>query len=407
EAPLNAFVASFDARAMRVTANYELNTKDGPHPSERSTRHIELELPTGVTYSAGDHLGVIPRNGEAQVRRVATHFGFDASSKIRLHQSEQRRTHLPIDRPMRVFDLLATYVELQDVATRTQIGVLAEHTQCPPDKKKLLALCGDDEASSALYRTEVLSRRLALIDLLEAYPACELPFNVYLELLAPIRPRYYSISSSPLQEPERCSITVGVLREPARSGHGEFEGLCSNDLARKQKGEIVYAFVSEAPFRLPQESSVPLILVGPGTGLAPYRGFLQERAALQAQGRQVGSSLLFFGCRHPQQDFLYEQELHSFSEQGIVEVVTAFSRLGERKVYVQDKIWEQRDAVWQLIQQGAAIYVCGDASRMAPDVRGAFANIYQEKTGKTGAEAERWLNELTAEKRYMVDVWGN
>ncbi len=406
---LTSFVASFGAVAMHVAANYELNTTTGSYPAERSTRHIEVALPANVTYHPGDHLGVIAHNSDVLVQRVATHFGFDAESKINVHATSQRRTHLPVEQAVSVYALLADYVELQDVATRTQIKVMAEHTQCPPDKKKLLALAGDDEGSIARYRAEVMAKHKSLIDLLAEFPACELPFSVYLELLAPIRPRYYSISSSPLQEKDRCSITVSVVKAPAKSGHGEFEGLCSNYLANKEKGASAYAFVrdAQAPFRLPEDASTPLIMVGPGTGLAPYRGFLQERAALKQQGREIGRSLLFFGCRHPQQDFIYEQELNAFVEQGITELVTAFSRLAEKKVYVQDKIWEQRDSVWQLLQGGAVIYVCGDASKMAPDVRKTFAVIYQEKTGKSAEEAEQWLNELMAEKRYLVDVWGN
>jgi len=408
--PLNPFVASFGAQAMKIVANQELNRKDGPYPSERSTRHIELALPEGVTHSAGDHLGVIGRNNEKQIQRVLTRFGFERGTKVRLHRSDTRKMNLPIDEPVLVFDLLSDYVELQDVATRTQIKVLAEHTQCPPDKRKLLALSGDDETSIAKYREEVLERRKSLIDLLEEFLACEVPFNVYLELLSPIRPRYYSISSSPLQEQGHCSITVGVVEAAAKSGHGMFEGLCSTYLAHQGIGDVIYGFVrdTKSAFRLPENPATPLILVGPGTGVAPYRGFLQERAAQKAQGIQIGKSLLFFGCRHSQQDFLYQQELESFVEQGITDLSVAFSREHpQRKFYVQDKIQAQQEKVWQLLQDGAVVYVCGDASKMAPDVRKTFATIYQEKTAATAQEAEQWLNTLIAEKRYLVDVWGN
>ncbi|QBD78545.1 cytochrome P450 [Ktedonosporobacter rubrisoli] len=410
EQPSNPFVASFGAQAMKVLTNRELHTKDGPMPSERSTRHIELEMPAGVTYRAGDHLGVVASNSQALAQRVASRFNFDSQTRIRLHQSDDRKTHLPIDEPVLVFDLLTNYVELQDVANRSQLKVLAEYTQCPPEKQKLLALAGNDEASAALYREEVLNKRKALIDLLEEFPACELPFKAFLGLLAPIRPRYYSISSSPLEQPGRCSITVGVVRGPARSGHGEFCGLCSNYLAQLPEGASIYGFIrdTKSAFRLPDESTTPLIMVGPGTGLAPYRGFLQERASQKRQGQQVGSSLLFFGCRHPQQDFIYEQELKSYEEQGLITLATAFSRLDkDRKVYVQDKIKAHGDEVWQLLQDGASIYVCGDASQMAPDVRRAFAAIYQEKTGKDAQTAEQWLNKLVSTNRYLVDVWGN
>jgi cytochrome P450/NADPH-cytochrome P450 reductase len=171
---------------------------------------------------------------------------------------------------------------------------------------------------------------------------------------------------------------------------------------------VIYAFVKDtkSAFRLPDDPAVPIVMIGPGTGLAPFRGFLQERAALKAQGREVGASLLFFGCRHPQQDFIYEDELRQFEAQGVTQLSTSFSRVeGQKRCYVQDEIYALRDEVWQMIEAGAIVYVCGDASRMAPDVRRTFAAIYSEKTGANEAEAEQWLNELTARNRYLVDVW--
>ena len=138
-------------------------------------------------------------------------------------------------------------------------------------------------------------------------------------------------------------------------------------------------------------------MVGPGTGLAPFRGFLQERAALRARDGPVGPSLLFFGCRHPRQDFIYEDELRGFAEQGVARLFACFSRLAdEQKTYVQDQVLRQRAEVWQLLQAGAVVYVCGDASRMAPDVRRAFAAIHRQETGRDERAAERWLDELTA-----------
>jgi cytochrome P450 / NADPH-cytochrome P450 reductase len=120
----------------------------------------------------------------------------------------------------------------------------------------------------------------------------------------------------------------------------------------------------------------------------------------------VGKSVLYFGCRHPEQDFIYEDELQAFAEQGITDLSVAFSRLDGKKTYVQDKIKEDQDKVWQLIQEGAIVYICGDASKMAPDVRKAFASIYSAKMGTSEQEANQWLDELTAQDRYLVDVWG-
>jgi cytochrome P450/NADPH-cytochrome P450 reductase len=405
---LDPFVTSVGARSMRILRTRELQRRDGPHPAERSTRHIEVALPEGMSYQTGDHLGVLARNCAAQVKRVATHFQFDKESQVRLHKTDTRRTQLPIDEPVRVFDLLSEYVELQEPATRTQIKRMVEYTRDESVKANLAALAGDDEASLARYRQEILSKRKSLIDLLEEYPSCDLPFSVYLELLSPLRLRYYSIASSPLVEKEKCSITVGVVCGPARSGHGTFEGMCSTYLSQREAGDAIYAFVQDTKsrFRLPENPATPLIMIGPGTGLAPFRGFLQERSALKAQGKEVGKSLLYFGCRHPEQDFIYEDDLQSFVDQGIVDLSVAFSRLNGKKTYVQDKIKEDREKVWQWLQRGAIVYICGDASKMAPDVRKTFATIYQEKTGASEQEADQWLNELTAQNRYLVDVWG-
>ncbi len=405
---MSPFVDSFGARAMSVRVNRELHRKDGDHASDRSTRHIELELSEGETYRAGDHLGVIPHNGEAVVKRVASRFGFDRDAYIRLRRLTNRKTFLPVEQTISVYRLLGDYVELQDVATRSQIQTLVAYTECPPEKIRLEAWVGEDETSQARYKDDVLTRRKSLIDLLEEFPACQLPFEVYLELLSPLRPRYYSISSSPLVEERSCSITVAVVEGLARSGHGEFAGVCTNYLRRQAEGSVIYAFVKDtkSAFRLPDDPAVPVIMIGPGTGLAPFRGFLQERAALKNGGEEIGKSLLFFGCRHPQQDFIYEDELRGFEQQGVTELATSFSRVeGEQKCYVQNEIYARRDEVWQMIEEGAVVYVCGDAARMAPDVRRTFAAVYREKTGASETQAEEWLNDLTAQNRYLVNVW--
>src|SRR5947208_15718623 len=159
-------------------------------------------------------------------------------------------------------------------------------------------------------------------------------------MLSLLAPRYYSISSSPSLEQSRCSITVGVVEGAASSGRGIYKGVCSNYLASRRAGETIQATVREtkAGFRPPVDPSVPIIMVGPGTGLAPFRGFLQERAALKAKGAKLGPAMLFFGCRHPDQDFLYADELKAFEADGITELHTAFSRAQGRKTYVEKRI---------------------------------------------------------------------
>lgn len=406
---ISPLVAEYDARPFEVLENRELQRKTGPHPSERSTRHIELALPEGVTYRAGDHLGILPRNSDTQVRRVMARFDFPEDARIRIRSNTSGKTFLPVDQPVLVSTLLSGYLNLQYVARRSQIQVLAEYTECPPEKEKLLSLGGDDPDSVARYREEILEKNVSLIDLLEEFGSCELPFNLYLELLPPIKPRYYSISSSPLADPDKCSITVGVIDAPARSGRGRYHGVCSSYLAQQPVGGVVEGFVRppSTPFLPPEDPSIPMLMVAAGTGLAPFRGFLQERATIKKeQDRQVGPSLLFFGCRNPQQDYIYEEELEEYARKGITRLECAFSRLeGQPKRYVQNSIKAHEDDVWDLIEEGAAIYLCGDASRMAPDVERAFVGLYQDKTGASEQDAEAWMEELKASRRYLVDVW--
>jgi cytochrome P450 / NADPH-cytochrome P450 reductase len=159
------------------------------------------------------------------------------------------------------------------------------------------------------------------------------------------------------------------------------------------------------PFRPPADPAIPIIMVGPGTGIAPFRGFIQERAALQAKGAKLGKAMLFFGCRNPD-DFIYQEELQRWVGEGVVEVYTAFSRLdGQPKTYVEDLIRAHADDVWQMIQEGAIIYVCGDASHMEPDVHRAFSEIYQAKAGVSPQEAEERMSQMEHANRYLADAW--
>lgn len=405
---VNTVAVSGGAVPVKLLINDELQNKSGAHPSTRSTRHIEVDLPENVTYRVGDHLSVIPRNDPVLVDAVARRFGFLPADQVRLHVATGRRAQLPVDNAVSVGRLLTEFVELQQVATRKQIQIMSEHTRCPMTKPKLEALIGDDPASTELYRSEILAKRRSVYSLLEEYPACELPFHTYLEMLSLLSPRYYSISSSPaVAGASKCSVTVGVVDAPASSGRGIYKGVCSNYLSSRRAGDVVYAIVREtkAGFRLPENPSTPIIMVGPGTGLAPFRGFLQERATMKAKGKSLGASMLFFGCRHPEQDFLYADELKGFADQGITDLHVAFSRADTPKSYVQDLIAAQKDKVWKLIEAGAIIYVCGDGGKMEPDVKRVLTTIYRERSGADEAAALRWIDSMGTQNRYVLDVW--
>ena len=403
----NPVIAAANAQEMMVLGTRELQARNGGAGSERSTKHIDITLPAGTTYRVGDHLSVVPRNDPALVAAIARRFGLTADTTVRLAANAGRRAQLPVGEPITVGALLEQYLEVQGVATRKAIAVMAAHTRCPMTQPKLRALADDDETGSALYRAEVLARRQSIYDLLEEHPACELPFPAYLEALSLLTPRYYSISSSPAGDASRCSITVGVVEGPARSGRGHFRGTCSTWLAGRAAGDTIFASVREtkAGFRLPDDNSVPLIMVGPGTGLAPFRGFCQERAARKAAGETLGPALLFFGCRRPDHDFLYAEELKAFDRDGVATLKVGFSRGDGPKTYVQDLVLAEGDAVWHLIEQGAVIFVCGDGGKMEPDVKRALIALHAEKTGGAAAVSQSWIEEMGRDGRYVLDVW--
>jgi cytochrome P450/NADPH-cytochrome P450 reductase len=397
---------SYSAVAMTVRTNRELQRRDCERPSERSTRHIEIALPSGVSYSAGDHLGIVPRNGLETIRRVLMRFKLDPSLYATIAPRADADTHLPVNEPVPLLEILANRIELQDVATREQIATLAQHARDDKERTALEALAGDD----ARYGQQVFAARKSTLDILDDNPSCTPPFDVFLDMTPPLRPRYYSISSSPLVSAGICSITVGVLESPALRGHGNFRGVCSNYLAGQPADATVYAFVRKPtiPFHPPENPHLPMIMIGPGTGVAPFRGFLFERAALKKQGAPIGESFLFFGCRDPLQDFLYQDEMRAFEAEGVAKLVCAFSREpGKPKTHVQQAIAENGDAVWELLQKEASVFVCGEASRMAPEVKQAFVDLFCKHTGASAADGKAWLAGLVASRRYLEDIWAS
>ncbi len=397
EAPENALIRQMGAKRLKIMENRELQSAGSP----RSTRHVEVKLEPGMTYRAGDHLAVAPRNSAALVGRVEARFGLNAETRIKLSAPAGGHAQLPLDVALSTRQLLTELLELQAVASRKEVAALAAATECPRSKPALEALAGDS------YRAEVFLKRVSVLDLLERFPACELPFAAFLEMTPMLAPRYYSISSSPLASPGTCTITVGVVDGPHLSGEGRFRGACSTFLAGRVASRKIYAALKEtkANFRLPDDPSTPLLMIGPGTGLAPFRAFCQERAALRAQGAALGPAMLFFGCRKADEDFLYREELEGWAAEGIMELRTAFSRAGESKTYVQDLLREERAKVWRLIEGGARIFVCGDGARMEPDVRRTLIRIHHEETEGPAEASEAWLEGLIASGRYNLDVW--
>ena len=369
----------------------------------RSKRHIAIALPEGMTYRAGDYLAVLPRNPRPTVERALARLGLNADTQVVI-RSAAGLSGLPLDYPVVLSEILSDYVELDQPATRRQIEALAAAARCPPERTALASL-----ADAETYESEILAKRVSLLDLLERMPSLEPDLGAFLAALPPMRARQYSISSSPLADPRACSLTVAVLDAPALSGQGRRLGVASTYLAGLAPGARVAVAVraSQAAFHAPQDAATPLILVCAGTGLAPFRGFLQERAALRAGGAAVGPALLFFGVSHPEVDYLYRDTLETWERDGIVALRPAFSRapVGEVR-YVQHRLWQDRAEVVDLFRRGASVFVCGDGVRMAPAVRETFLAIYRDATGASAEEAVRWGEQVEREtNRYAVDVF--
>ena len=285
---VNAIVALGGVSPMKVLVNSELQNKIGANASDRSTRHIEVQLPPGISYRVGDHLSVVPRNDPALVDSVARRFGFLPADQIRLQVAEGRRAQLPVGEPVSVGRLLTEFVELQQVATRKQIQIMSEHTRCPVTKPKLLAFVGDDAA---------LDRTLPLGDSRQAQIGVRPAGGTSgLRIAVPRLSRDAVAAGAALLFDFVLAVgrSVRAAASPSPWSRGpRVRGAASTRASARTispaaaSGETIHATVREtkAGFRLPDDAAVPIIMIGPGTGLAPFRGFLQERAALKARAR--------------------------------------------------------------------------------------------------------------------------
>lgn len=357
-----------------------------------STRHIELSLPGGTTYAAGDHLGVFPCNPPALVAAAAARCGLAAETTVlltALTPEAEQESGLPFGVPMRLGELLSDHVDLAGPVTRRDLRAWAKAARCPPDQARIAQWLDDFPNLAA--------RKPRVMDLLAQLPSVALDLATLLSVRPALKPRYYSISSSPLLSPDTCTLTVGGHRFEGTDG-SVHDGLCSAYLANCAEGTTLRVVVKDmgSAFRLPQDPLAPLILVGPGTGLAPLRGFIQERHALKASGVEVGPVLLFFGCRN-EDDYLYREELEAYRDEGTLNLLAvAFSRREDTpKTYVQDLLRSHSATVKDLVARGASILMCGNARTMAPAVRATLTDIL-------GAPA---ISELEAAHRYLQDVW--
>jgi cytochrome P450/NADPH-cytochrome P450 reductase len=401
-----AFLSHHSLTPMNVVVNNEM--VDTQVEFGTSKRHISIELPAEVSYKTGDHLLVMPRNPKNTIERAAARLGLSLQQRIRLSLRHGVAGAMPVDSAITVETLLTHYVELCDPATVRQIRLLSEHAACPPDGLALLAL-----ADANCYKTEILDKRVSVLDLLERYASIEFPFVAFIDQLPELRPRYYSIASSHFTFPGQVDIAVSRVEGVALSGSGDYLGACSSTLDETVVGESILARVRpvDAGFLPPYDLTKPIIMIGSGTGVAPFRGFIQDRMYHQKQGHKLGEAWLFFGCRHPDVDDIYASEFSAAQAAGVVECITAYSQMPEHpRRYVQDEITANAQRIWTLWQQGALIYVCGDAQYMLSGVGLALQQIYVdaqqlENNMVNAQQAQTWLQEMEVAGRFLIDAW--
>ncbi|MGQ4485970.1 molybdopterin-dependent oxidoreductase [Streptomyces sp. SAS_281] len=368
-----------------VTARLAGNRLLGLPGSGKEVRRFTFDTSgtgTALDYAAGDALGVHAVNHPDLVAEWLSVTGLDADAEIEvgglgaLRLGEALHTHLDITR-----------------LTPALLGFVTEHTG-DRDLKKMLRPDNKGELARWSWGRQA-------VDVLAAYPVKATP-EEWAGILKPLQPRLYSISSSPLTDPDRLSLTVSVVRYENTHGRPR-AGVCSPFLADAGPDTRVPVFVRRAPhFRPPARPDAPMVMVGPGTGVAPFIGFLEERRAR----RDPGPNWLFFGEQHRATDFFYEEELTSFLADGtLTRLDTAFSRDQRAKVYVQDRMREHGAKLWSWLRDGAHFYVCGDAARMAKDVDRALRDIAVAHGGLDPEAAALYVKQLAADKRYVRDVY--
>ncbi|MBC9251618.1 reductase [Pseudomonas alcaligenes] len=376
EIPAAAVTAVSVSKEQPAAARQLLNLRLNREGASKDTRQFAFALgDSGLTYEAGDALGVWPRNCPELVAEVIERAGLDGEQLVSVAKVG--------DLPLR--EALTSHYEIARPSSEA-LALIAERS----GNSELRGLLGNKEQ----LKDWLWGRQLA--DVLQAFPA-EHAAGELLGSLKRLQPRLYSISSSPKAHAGEVHLTVSAVR------YGKRKGVASTFLAdRVADGEVPLFVQTSKHFRVPQDGEVPMIMIGPGTGVAPFRGFLHERRARGDAGR----NWLFFGEQHAASDFYYRDELQAMQRDGLLtQLSLAFSRDQAEKIYVQDRIREQGAELWRWLQDGAQVYVCGDASRMAKDVDTALRDVAREHGGLSDEKAAEYIRALAEGKRYLRDVY--
>lgn len=413
--------------------------------------HIELDIENSkLKYETGDHLGVYPTNNEELVNRIGVLLNADLDTVIQLNNvDEDSSKKHPFPCPCTYRTALRHYVDITSLPRTHILKELAEFAN-EEEKAFLLSMAKPTEESKHLYADWIVKNLRSIIHVLEDLPSVKIPLDHLLELLPRLNSRYYSISSSNKVYPKSIHITA-VYTEYTTPTKRLVKGVATSWLKTKQVTDTneqvdclpahlsdsypgarytvrknnlhdnfysvlngkhcpqIPIFVRKSQFKLPAKTSTPIIMIGPGTGFAPLRAFLQERKYLRDRypEKEHGRNILYYGCRKRSEDYLYEDELKQFQADGVLtKLNVAFSRDQPEKIYVTHLLKENRDEIWDVIgKNNGCFYVCGDARSMAKDVREIVLSVIKEKGNKAQSDAEQYLKQMELQRRYSADVW--
>ncbi|MEC1422182.1 assimilatory sulfite reductase (NADPH) flavoprotein subunit [Bacillus subtilis] len=364
-----------------VLENLNLNGRG----SNKETRHVELSLEgSGLTYEPGDSLGVYPENDPELVELLLKEMNWDPEEIVTLNKQGDVR-------PLK--EALISHYEIT-VLTKPLLEQAAQLTG--NDELRELLAPGNEENVKAYIEGR------DLLDLVRDYGPFSVSAQEFVSILRKMPARLYSIASSLSANPDEVHLTIGAVRYDA---HGrERKGVCSILCAeRLQPGDTLPVYVQHNQnFKLPKDPETPIIMVGPGTGVAPFRSFMQEREETGAEGK----AWMFFGDQHFVTDFLYQTEWQNWLKDGVLtKMDVAFSRDTEEKVYVQHRMLEHSAELFEWLQEGAAVYICGDEKHMAHDVHHTLLEIIEKEGNMSREEAEAYLADMQQQKRYQRDVY--
>jgi len=418
--------------------------------SNRNCVHMEFNLSEvpALRYQTGDHLAVWPVNPENEVERLFRLLDLDELERtkpIKIESKDTAASTLSLPSPTTKEALLKYYLEICALASRDFLVMLAQYAPTPSAKEKLLRFGQDKEA----FRTEIAADCLSIGKVMERVEPeakwTNVPFSIFVESFGRLQARRYSISSSPLVQPRQPAITAIAnnrqlgLQKNAKQETTQFMGLTSNFLLaheRSYKGADkpsesqqpqsllkydlngprdklangkVFIHIKRSTFKLPLNPMIPIVMIGAGTGIAPFRGFVQERARIAELGKPIGKMLLFFGCRSEGTDFLYRKEWDHWKRKlgENLEVITAFSREpSQEKVYVQQRVRQEGEKVGQILDDRGVVYICG-AAAMAREVRQELVSILAKRKGMAPEEVdEKVMTKMKKSGLYQEDVWG-